>query len=142
MKKVSLIVLVFIASFFESKAQIYKPGDKAEGGIVVPKNNKKGLAVAEKALGLMTWDEGKKACEDLVLNGYDDWRLPSINELAIIFYQFYVKGVGGFQMGHYWSKAENKGIRQLAWCFDFKDGQEYNSHSKSNTKYILPVRSY
>ena len=142
MKQATSILLISMLLFFESNAQPYKTGQKVEGGIVFPNNKKSGVAIAEKGLGLMSWDEGKKACEDLVLNGYDNWRLPSLKELGIIFYQFYVKGIGNFPTGYYWSKAENKGIRQLAWCFDFKDGQEYNSHSKTNTKYILPVRSY
>ncbi len=142
MKRATIVLLLFIVSIIQTKAQAYKPGQKAEGGIVVPANKKSGLVIAEKGLGLMSWDEGKKACEDLVLNGYGDWRLPSIKELGLIYYQFYVKGIGGFPTEYYWSKAENKGIRQLAWCFDFKNGQEYNSHSKTNAKYILPVRSY
>lgn len=142
MKQVALLLLLFILLVFQANAQTYKAGQKAEGGIIYPTNKKSGLVIAEKGLGLMNWDEGKKACEDLVLNGYDDWRLPSLYELGVVFYHFYLKGVGDFPTEYYWSKSENKGIRQLAWCFDFKDGQEYNSHSKSNTKYILPVRSY
>ena len=142
MKPATLLILSFIILFFQSNAQTYKLGQKAEGGVVFPTTKKKGFVVAEKGLGLMSWDEGKKACDDLVLNGYNDWRLPSISELGSIYYQFYVKGIGGYPTEYYWSKTENKGIRQLAWCFDFKVGQEYNSHSKANTKYILPVRSY
>lgn len=142
MKRVTLLSLLFVVFASQPNAQTYEAGQKVEGGIVFPSNKKSGLVIAEKGLGLMSWNEGKKACEDLVLNGYDNWRLPSLKELGIIFYQFYVKGIGGFPTEYYWSKAENKGIRQLAWCFDFKDGQEYNSHPKTNTKYILPVRSY
>ncbi|MEI2739300.1 MAG: DUF1566 domain-containing protein [Chitinophagaceae bacterium] len=142
MNRFILIPLFLLGVLFESSAQTYSPGQNAEGGIVFPTSKKKGFVVAEKGLGLMTWEEGKKACEDLVLNGYDNWRLPSKTELGIIYYQFYMKGIGGFPTEYYWCKTENKGIRQLAWCLDFKDGQEYNSHSKTNNKYILPVRTY
>lgn len=141
MKRVALGFL-FVFFIARSNAQTYEPGKRVEGGIVFPNNKKSGLVVAEKGLGLMNWEQGKKACEDLILNGYDDWRLPSLKELGIIYYQFYLKGLGSFPNEYFWSNAENKGIKKLALCFDFKDGQEYNSHSKANTKYIIPVRSY
>lgn len=142
MKIIFLIKIVLILSIYQTNAQNYKQGDKAEGGIIFPHNKKSGLVIAEKGLGFMSWEEGKKACEDLELNGYNDWRLPTLKELAIIYYQFYIKGVGGYPTGFYWSKSENKGIKELAWCFDFKDGSEYNSHTKSNTNYVIPVRAY
>ncbi len=90
----------------------------------------------------MSWDDGKKACEDLVLNGYDDWRLPSEKEIATIFYGLYVKGITSLPTGFYWIRKQNDGIKHLAWCFYFKEGNAYNGHIKSNTNHILPVRSY
>lgn len=142
MKHIAMLAVLSFLLLTKTNAQRYKQGQKAEGGIVFPHNNKSGLVIAEKGLGFMSWEEGKRACEALVLNGYDDWRLPTMKELAIIYYQFYIKRIDEFPTGYYWSKSENKGIRELAWCFDFKDGQEYNSHSKANSNYILPVRTY
>ena len=123
-------------------AQKHFPGEKAEGGLVFYVKKSHGLVVAEKDLGEMSWESGKKACNSLVLSGYDDWRLPSIEELAIIYYEIFEKKVVNFSTGYYWSRAENKGITSLAWCFDFTTGSEYNNHSKKNTKYIIAVRSY
>ncbi len=34
--------------------------------------------------GLMTWPDALAYCSDLVLGGYDDWRLPNITELSSI----------------------------------------------------------
>lgn len=44
-----------------------------------------------------------KICEDLVLNGYDDWFLPSIDELE----QMYLNknSIGGFSPNWYWSSS-------------------------------------
>ena len=47
-----------------------------------------------------------KICHDLVLNGYDDWYLPSDGEL----YQIYINKdwIGGFTAsGNYWSSSES-----------------------------------
>ena len=144
MKYLTLFKVFFIIFIANTDAQNYKykSGQKAEGGIVIIASKKSGVVVAEKVLGMMTWEDGKKACEDLVLNGYDNWRLPTMNELYIFYYEFYLKGVGDFPTGNYWSKKENTGIRELGWSFNFKDGSERNSNSKANTNYILPVRSY
>lgn len=54
------------------------------GGIVVWEKDGHGLVVAEKDLNPveegMTWVEGNAACENLVLNGYSNWRLPTPEE--------------------------------------------------------------
>ncbi|MBK7290247.1 MAG: DUF1566 domain-containing protein [Chitinophagaceae bacterium] len=138
-------ILLFILNVFllsQTSAQSYGLGDKAQGGIVILSNKKSGIVVSENVLGAMSWGDGKKACEDLVLNGYDDWRLPSEKEITTIYYGLYVKGKTSLPTGFFWLRKENDGIKHLGWCFDFKDGNIYNGHIKSNTNYILPVRSY
>jgi hypothetical protein len=51
-------------------------------------------------------------CNDLTLNGYDDWFLPSLDEL----YQLskYQNVVGGFAEEHYWSSSVFDADK--AWC--------------------------
>ena len=51
-------------------------------GTVTDTNN--GLMWQQETIGPMTWEETLSYCEDLQLSGYDDWRLPSINELHSI----------------------------------------------------------
>jgi hypothetical protein len=52
------------------------------GGFVVYEENGHGLVAAITDLSdIMDWDAAKKACDELILTGYSDWHLPSIEEL-------------------------------------------------------------
>jgi hypothetical protein len=84
-----------------------------------------------------------KLCDDLVLNGYSDWFLPSKDELNIIY-----KNIGG---GHYnndvyWSSSENN--YKYAWMQDFESGDQYPNDKKYGYPFygygyrILPVRNF
>ncbi|MFT3678823.1 MAG: hypothetical protein QM791_01035 [Ferruginibacter sp.] len=56
-----------------------------------------------------------KICYELVLNGYDDWVLPSKAELNILYNNRVA--VGGFKQEKYWSSSEVNG--DFAWVQDF-----------------------
>jgi len=51
-------------------------------------------------------------CNDLVLNGYSDWFLPSLGELSLMAGQY--TAIGGFTSSYYWSSSESNSTR--AWC--------------------------
>lgn len=55
---------------------------KSLGGIVVAEKDGHGLVMANADIGKMNLKEARKACEDLVLNNYDDWRLPTLAEFT------------------------------------------------------------
>lgn len=58
------------------------------GGIIVWEKDGHGLVVAENDLNPpeegMTWSEAFKACDNLVLNGYSNWRLPTKDECDLM----------------------------------------------------------
>ncbi|MDR2627666.1 MAG: DUF1566 domain-containing protein, partial [Dysgonamonadaceae bacterium] len=58
-----------------------------------------------------------KVSADFVLNGYDDWALPSINELAQLFKVR--EAVGGFNLdGKYWSSSVSTAGYTYRYFFD------------------------
>jgi hypothetical protein len=76
-------------------------------------------------------------CDILVLNGYNDWFLPSKDEL----YQLYLQRsiVGGFADGYYWSSSEYDSSD--AWFLYFQFG--FQSHLvKYNAYYVRAVRAF
>ena len=76
-------------------------------------------------------------CGDLVLGGYSDWYLPSIDELT----QLYINrvAIGGFANNFYWSSTEI--YFTDAWVQDFFYGiQDYSN--KSNYYDVRAVRAF
>jgi hypothetical protein len=88
-----------------------------------------------------------KLCLDLVSGGQYDWYLPSIQELNMLWNNYFtvVKSLaqisGATQLGSaaYWSSSE--GDYNLAWTFNFNYGDAYD-YSKNNTCFVRAVRAF
>jgi len=78
------------------------------GGIVVYERDGHGLVTALADIDKMDWNSAKTACDELVLNGYSDWHLPSKEELNAVYDSLAKFGVGGFQFGAWWSSTESR----------------------------------
>ncbi len=78
-----------------------------------------------------------QACANLVLNGYSDWFLPSLNELQ----QLYTNrnAIGGFQNNWYWSSSEYDS--DYAWSFYFGNGGAYYGNKDYGT-FVRAVRAF
>jgi hypothetical protein len=64
-----------------------------------------------------------RICDDLVLNGYSDWFLPSTGEMTHM--DRYKNEIGGFATATpYWSSTENTGYNAWALWFN-RDQSEY-----------------
>ena len=80
--------------FFGQEAHYAKLGVCSPLDITIDKSNEEEPLIINRNTGLMwqkniseenyTWDEADSHCEDLVYAGYDDWRLPSVNEMMSI----------------------------------------------------------
>jgi hypothetical protein len=78
-----------------------------------------------------------RICNDLSLGGYDDWFLPSKDELNLMYAQ--QTAIGGFVIGIYWSSSEY--IADLAWYQVFANGEQYVI-GKTSTNYVRAVRAF
>jgi hypothetical protein len=68
---------------------------------------------------------------------FTDWRLPTKNELNLLYSQKSV--VGGFAYNFYWSSREDG--YGGAWLRDFGAGSQF-SDLKSNTAYVRAIRAF
>ena len=93
------------------------------GGFVVYEKDGHGLVAAITDLGAMDWNTAKTACDELILNGYSDWHLPSKDELNALYVNLKKIGVGGFAFDFYWSSTERDNV--LAWSHQFHTGSQY-----------------
>ena len=71
-----------------------------------------------------------RICDQLTLNGYSDWFLPSLDELAQMYTQLDANGFGNFANQSYWSSTQSSATQ--AYTIDFNNGNT-NAHQKSQT---------
>ena len=117
-----------------------KIGKKHQGGIVfyLDKSGIHGKVCTERKLGVLDWDSAMKLCENLNLNGYSDWYLPSIEELELLYIQkHFFKGLYGTT--YYWSNSEGNGNGAHIFAFDYGYS---NYYEKSLTFCVRAVRAF
>jgi hypothetical protein len=74
---------------------------------------------------------------DYTLNGFDDWYLPSHDELNLLYQQ--KDAVGGFADDYYWSSTEKD--KYYAWNRNFYLGYQY-FNPKTNWFGVRAVRAF
>jgi len=106
-----------------------------------------GLMWQQETAGRMTWENAISYCEDLVLAGWSDWRLPNRNEIqSIVDYATYFPAIdtivfpGMVWDGVYWSSTTSASNSGYAWFVCFEIGAILNYYSKSHTYYVRAVR--
>ena len=84
-----------------------------------------------------------KACVDysITVDGvaYDDWFLPSKDELALMFENLEVNGFGSFASSSYWSSSEYSA--SSAWTQVFSSGNQYYDNRNLEVR-VRPVRAF
>ncbi len=107
----------------QSAATVLKIGDEYGGGKIawLDATGQHGLIAAKADLSggeIYNWEAAKKACRELVNNGYSDWHLPTKEELNKLYHT--KSDVGGFADYYYWSSTEYGA--DYEWVQYFSDG--------------------
>jgi len=126
-----------------SKSTTTEPAVQAaleRGGMVVYESNGHGLIVATADLGKHNWEAASTACEELELNGFNDWRLPTREELDTVYTILKLNGKGDFENGSYWSSTEYNSF--FAWRKNFKTGRVDRRGNKTKEQFVRAVRDY
>jgi len=123
------------------KAQ-WGPGDKDVAGTEERVGSgKRNTQLIISALGKN--GEAAYQCANLNFNGYNDWFLPSKDELDLICNSLVRIGLGGFTSNidyTYWSSSQ--GVTTFAaWVQRFSDGSQVN-YDKYVPYSVLPVRTF
>ena len=107
------------------------------------RNESKPASYGTRSVG--EWKDAKKVCEDSTLNGFDDWRLPSKNELQLIYDNFYSFGLGGLiDSNGYWSgDSWDDSVSVKALFLDLKQKKMNTADIGANIfRFVRAVRNY
>ena len=119
-------------------------GDQHAGGIVFQINEDgTGLVADLQDLGLMDWYSAMDAALSATSQGYDDWYLPSIDELELMYNTIGNGGpegnIGGFGNNWYWSSSEYGSY--YAWFVNFNNG-DMIYFNKNSTDRVRVIRAF
>ena len=81
-----------------------------------------GFMVMREDLGKNTWSGARAMCGQVRVGGFSDWRLPTLEELAILYYER--NRIGGFDIYNntkYWSSTPSD-LGEFYMCQNFTNG--------------------
>lgn len=117
-------------------------GAKYGGGIIAWKDStgKKFLIAAERDLDSKhTWQEANEICKNLNLNGYNDWHLPSKEELNKLYANKEI--IGGFARNAYWTSSSSEDDTTDKVNQIFINGNQAR-FTQSSKFLVRPVRAF
>jgi hypothetical protein len=84
-------------------------------------------------------------CNNLSLNGFNDWFLPSQEELIMLYDSLKAKGYGFVDKGNYWSSTQSQypyDLGSAVYVTFSKNGGTANTSQKSKSYYVRPIRRF
>ncbi len=106
------------------------------GGPIIKLTDETSLIISQNDLGKMNWEKAVEVCKTLTLNNCNDWRLPTREELEILYAQRMI--LPNYKLDHYWSGTEGENF--VAYDLNFEDGK-IQTHRKDNKCIALAVRT-
>ena len=143
MKKLFILILVLTATIGCSNKPPGKPGDMYQGGKIfyVDPTYRHGLVVDTVDLGLTNWEDATNICSNYRSGGYSDWRLPTKEDLNLLYKQ--KDTLGGFINYKYWSNEElpSKEDDDSAYYENFTNGTQGKA-AQSDIYTVRAVRKF
>jgi uncharacterized phage infection (PIP) family protein YhgE len=110
-------------------------------------NTKEMLTQCNPGQNFTNWSA--RIVNDIILNGYEDWYLPSKDELNLIYQNLHLKGIGNFSSTvPYWSSTQASygscGLTGGGWTQNFGTGQQIQEIKTgyAGTGAIRAIRSF
>jgi uncharacterized repeat protein (TIGR02543 family) len=82
-------------------------------------------------------------CANLNINGFNDWFLPSLYELDLMYKNLKQNGLGNFSNdAGYWSSSQYSTGAAWIYFFNFDIGYEANNYTKDSMFFVRAVRAF
>ena len=120
--------------FYLSEIELDNISEEIESKSVIVNNN---LMVSKTDLGRTNWIDAKKLCSEFREGGFDDWRLPTKDELNQLFLN--QDKIGGFVASGYWSSSEYSSAS--SWLQNFTSVHQ-GSKNKYTNYFVRAVRGF
>jgi hypothetical protein len=100
--------------------------------------------VLQSIITAAEWGTAIQVCDELAVNGFDDWFLPSLNELSQMYGNLARKGLGNFAREPYWSSTAYSDRFSLgrACYLNFNDGDNQNMMDMAKTARVRAIRQF
>jgi TolB-like protein len=129
----------FCAQMMNKPPLGYSAGDRGPGGGIVFLSEGDAYMECSEILGSFTWDQAKTAAKNFKGGRYTDWRLPTAEELNLMYVNLRKRNLGGMGDNDYWSSSELN--YYIAYYQRFSDGNR-NNNNKNNTYCVRAVQGF
>jgi len=128
----------FPSNLYQLWERTYESSGRAIGRGIY---NTEYLMQIAQARGGFTW--AVRLCDEYEAGGFDDWFMPSRDELNFMYGNLYLRGLGNFRPEQYWSSTTwtDTWGSYRAWYIDFSDGKHDTQNAGQNRR-VRPVRQF
>lgn len=120
----------------------YRIGDTGPGGGIVFYNDGKMAYEVSYVLGCLKWGEAKKVADGYRGGGFSGWRLPTKEELNLVYQN--LRKLGIIKDGNwYWSSSKGGRFNSEMWLQEFSSGRQSNFSCYGNMlASVRAIRSF
>lgn len=120
------------------------------GGFEIQNDYGQNFVVSIFDLGPINWNSAKTACDELSFKGFNDWRIPTVEELKLIYFYLKKRGLGRIQNSRYWSSTSDPNFNDSKAIPDLSDDVSINNElnyidiisDEPRKYYVRAVRSF